>query len=64
MSKRKRYSPEYNREIVELVRRSRSSCRALEVGVNPNLLTRWVREAEAGGERWSGLIGQHFGKDK
>jgi transposase len=51
MSKRKRYSPEYKRELVELVRRSKSSCRqvALEVGVNPNMLTRWVREAEAGG---------------
>ena len=51
MSKRKRYSPEYKRELVELVRRSQSSCRqiALEVGVNPNMLTRWVREADAGG---------------
>jgi transposase len=51
MSKRKRYSPEYKRELVDLVRRSQSSCRqiALEVGVNPNMLTRWVREAGAGG---------------
>lgn len=51
MSKRKHYSPEYKRELVELVRRSKSSCRqvALEVGVNPNMLTRWVREAEDGG---------------
>jgi len=51
MSKRKRYSPEYKQELVELVRRSRSSCRqiALEVGVNPNMLTRWAREADAGG---------------
>ncbi len=51
MSKRKRYSPEYKREIVELVRRSKSSCRkvALEVGINPNQLNRWVREADAGG---------------
>jgi transposase len=51
MSKRKRYSPEYKRELVELVRRSQSSCRqiALEVGVNPNTLTRWVRESDAGG---------------
>lgn len=50
MSKRKRYSPEYKREIVELVRRSKSSCRqvALEVGINPNMLTRWIREAAAG----------------
>jgi transposase len=53
MSKRKRYSSEYKREIVELVRRSKSSCRqiALEVGINPNLLTRWVREAESGGDK-------------
>ena len=51
MSKRKHYSPEYKRELVELVRRSQSSCRqiALEVGINPNMLTRWVREASAGG---------------
>lgn len=51
MSKRKRYSAEYKREIVELVRRSKSSCRqvALEVGINPNMLTRWIREADAGG---------------
>ena len=51
MSKRKRFSPEYKRELVELVRRPQSSCRqiALEVGINPNLLTRWVREADAGG---------------
>lgn len=50
MSKRKHYSPEYKRELVELVRRSQSSCRkiALEVGINPNMLTRWVREADAG----------------
>jgi transposase len=56
MSKRKRYSPEYKREIVDLVRRSQSSCRqiALEVGLNPNLLTRWVREAEAGGKVFPG----------
>lgn len=53
MSKRKRYTAEYKREIVELVRRSKSSCRqvALEVGVNPNMLTRWVREADSGGSK-------------
>lgn len=35
MSKRERYPAQYEREIVELVRRSRSSCRqlALEVSV-------------------------------
>jgi len=49
MSKRKHYSPEYKRELVDLVRRTGSSCRqiALEVGINPNMLTRWVREAQA-----------------
>lgn len=53
MSKRKRYSPEYKREVVELVRRSKTSSRqvALEVGINPNMLTRWVREAEAEGDK-------------
>ena len=53
MSKRKRYSPEYKHELVELVRGSKSSCRkiALEVGVPPPLLTRWVREADAGGTK-------------
>jgi transposase len=53
MSKRKRFSPEYKREIVDLVRRSKSSCRqvALEVGINPNMLTRWVREADSSGSK-------------
>ena len=34
-----------------MVRRSQSSCRqiALEVGINPNLLSRWVRESVADG---------------
>ena len=50
MSKRTKYSPEFKREAVDLVRRSGSSCRqvALEIGVNPNMLTRWVREAASG----------------
>jgi len=45
---RKKYSPEFKHEAVELVRRSQTSCRqfALEIGINPNMLTRWVREAE------------------
>jgi IS30 family transposase len=48
MSKRKKYSPEFKREAVELVHRSGTSCRqiALEIGVSPNLLTRWVREVD------------------
>lgn len=57
MSKRMRYSPEYKREIVELVRQSKSSSRqiALEVGINSNMLARWVREAESeGGKAFPG----------
>ena len=57
MSKRKRYSPEHKRELVDLVRRSKSSCRriVLEVGVNPNMLTRWVRESQdEGGKAFPG----------
>jgi len=53
MSKRTKYSPEFKREAIELVRRSGASCRqvALEIGVAPNQLTRWVREAQPGAEK-------------
>lgn len=53
ISKRKRYSLEYKHELVELVRRSKSSCRqiALEVGVNPALLIRWMLKADTGGNK-------------
>ena len=56
MSKRKRYTREFKREAVELVRRSNTSCRkiALEIGVNPNLLTRWAREADEAGNAFAG----------
>lgn len=51
--KRKKYSPEFKRKAIELVRRSGASCRqvALEIDVAPNLLTRWVREAQPGTEK-------------
>ena len=53
MFKRKQFSPEFKREAVELVRRTGSSCRqvALEIGINPNMLTRWVRESASGGSK-------------
>jgi transposase len=57
MSMRKHYSPEYERELVEPVRRSQSSCRqiALEVGVNPNMLTRGsARRTPGGGKAFPG----------
>lgn len=54
--KRKKYSPELKREAIELVRRSGASCRqvALEIGVTPNLLTRWDRRRNRVQRRPSG----------
>jgi len=48
MTKRKRYSQEFKREAVAQANQPGVSCRqvALEIGVNPNLLTRWKRELE------------------
>ncbi|MES1992513.1 MAG: transposase [Pseudomonadota bacterium] len=45
--RRKEYSPEFKPEAVERVRLSRTSCRqiVLEIGIKPDMLTRWVREA-------------------
>lgn len=49
MSKRRRFSPEFKREAVQMASRPGISCRqvALEIGINPNLLSRWKRESEA-----------------
>ena len=49
MSKRRKFSSEFKREAVALTRQPGVSCRqiALEIGINPNLLSRWKREAEA-----------------
>ena len=48
MTKRKKYSPEFKREAVALTKQPGVSCRkvAIEIGINPNLLSRWRREAE------------------
>lgn len=57
MSKRRRYSPEFKREAIALTRQPGVSCRqvALEIGLNPNMLTRWKREAEeAAGQAFAG----------
>ena len=49
MTKRRQYSPEFKREAIKLTRQPDTNCRqiALEIGINPNLLSRWKREAEA-----------------
>ncbi len=48
MTKRTRYSQEFKREAVAMASEPGVTCRqvALEIGVNPNLLTRWKRELE------------------
>jgi len=48
MTKRTRYSQEFKREAVAMASQPGVSCRqvALEIGVNPNLLSRWKRELE------------------
>ena len=48
MSKRRKYSTEFKREAVLLTRQPGISCRqvAREIGINPNLLTRWRREVD------------------
>lgn len=41
LSKHRKFTPEFKRKAVELVRRTGTSCRqiALDLGVGPNLLT-------------------------
>ena len=53
MSKRRKFSAEFKREAIALSRQPGVSCRqiALEVGINPNLLTRWKREAEPAADK-------------
>ena len=48
MSRRRKYSPEFKREAIALTRQPGVSCRqvALEIGINPNLLSRWRRETD------------------
>jgi transposase len=59
MSKRRKYSPEFKRGAVEQVRQPGVSCAqvARELGIGPNLLTRWKREAEVEGVRAFGGTG-------
>lgn len=51
MTKRRKYSPEFKHEALALTNQPGVSCRqvALEIGIAPNLLTRWKRESEAAG---------------
>jgi len=48
MTRRRKYSPEFKREAIALTCQPGASCRqiALEIGINPNLLSHWRREAD------------------
>lgn len=52
MSKRRKYSPEFKQGAVEQTRQPGVSCAQIahELGIAPNLLSRWRREAELGGQ--------------
>jgi len=57
MSKRRKFSEEFNREAVELTRAASASVSqvARDIGVNANQLTRWRRELiEAKGKAFKG----------
>ncbi len=53
MSKRRKYSPEFKQGAVDLLRQSSVSTAqvARELGVEPNTLARWKKEAEQSGTR-------------
>ena len=59
MSKRRKYSGEFKREAVQLVRQPDVSCAqvARDLGIGANMLTRWKREADAEGARAFGGTG-------
>ena len=48
MSKRRKFSEEYKREAVDLTRQPNVSISQVgrDIGVNPNLLSRWRREID------------------
>lgn len=50
MTERRRFSPEFKHEAVALTRQPGVSCRqvALDIGINPNMLSRWLRDAGLG----------------
>ena len=59
MSKRRKYSPEFKRGAVEQTRQPGVSCSqvARELGIGGNVLSRWVREADAVGQQAFGGTG-------
>ena len=59
MSKRRKFSPEFKHGAVEQASQPGVNCAqvARELGINPNLLSRWKREAQAEGRHAFGGSG-------
>ena len=59
MSKRRKFSPEFKQGAVEQASQPGVNCAqvARELGINPNLLSRWKREAQAEGRQAFGGSG-------
>jgi len=59
MSKRKKYSPQFKQGAVDLLRQSNVSIAqvARELGIEPNMLSRWSREAQSAGQQAFGGSG-------
>ncbi len=59
MSKRKKYSPQFKQGAVDLLRQSNVSMAqvARELGIEPNMLSRWSREAQSAGQQAFGGSG-------
>lgn len=53
MSQRRRYSPEYKQEAVQLVQQSDSPVAeiARNLGINENMLRRWIKQVAEPGKR-------------
>lgn len=53
MAMRKKFSQEFKHEAVQVARSSQQSMSqvARDLGISPNLLTRWCRESKGGGAK-------------
>lgn len=53
MAMRKKFSPEFKHEAVQVAKSSQQSMSqvARDLGISPNLLTRWCRESANGGAK-------------
>jgi transposase len=60
MSKRRKYSPEFKQGAVAQLRHSNVSCSqvARELGIEPNMLSRWSRESQLEGQQAFGGSGK------